>query len=136
MGGLALSRVNFLVNEITHNLIKGLLTSNTIGEITMGFSMKPRKSLRTFVLSAISTTLLSSTFLITVPAQAASINIPNNTPGHLSTLQVKAAVKKLYKGRIIYTKRTATPGFPNCHVIKMITNTGEFKYIRYACTTD
>ena len=100
----------------------------------MGFSIKPRKSLRHFVLPAINAALLSGTLLVATSAQAGSVNIPNNTPGHLSTLQVKAAVKKLYKGRIIYTKRTAKPGFPNCHVVKMITNTGEFKYIRYACT--
>lgn len=99
----------------------------------MGFSIS-RKSLRHFVVSVINAALLSSTFLVATSAQASSVAVPNNTPGHLSTLQVKAAVKKLYKGRIIYIKRTAKPNFPNCHVVKMITTSGEFKYIRYACT--
>lgn len=99
----------------------------------MGF-ITVRASVRKSVASIAKITLLSASLFGLSTAHAATINIPNNTPGHLSTLQVKTAVKKLHKGRIIYTKRTAKPGYPNCHVIKMITTTGEFKYIRYACS--
>lgn len=102
----------------------------------MGFNTQ-RGSTRKSVLSAVKIALLSASLFSfgLSTAQAGTVNIPNNNPNHLSTLQVKDAVKKLYKGRIIYSKRTPKPGFPNCHVIKMITTTGEFKYIRYACTS-
>lgn len=99
----------------------------------MGFSIK-NKSIRHAVASVITSTALLTFIFGISTANAASVDIPNNNPGHLSTLQVKTAVKKIYKGRIIYSKRTAKPGYPNCHVIKMITTTGEFKYIRYACS--
>ncbi len=66
-------------------------------------------------------------------ATAATVHMEGPTTGHISTLQVKAAVQKRHKGRIIYIKRVATPSHPNCHTIKMITTTGEFRYIRYAC---
>ncbi len=66
-------------------------------------------------------------------ASAATVNMDGPTTGHVSTLQVKTAVKKKHKGRIIYAKRKATKKYPNCHIIKMITTTGEFRYIRYAC---
>ena len=98
----------------------------------MGFSSK-RKSIRRLIVSNAKTTLLTASLLSATVAYAGTISIPNNNPGHLSTLQVKTAVKKLHKGRIIYSKRTPKPGFPNCHTIKMISTTGEFKYIRYAC---
>ena len=97
----------------------------------MGFSIKSIRSMATS--TAISVTLATTVFCINT-AQAATVDIANNNPGHLSTLQVKDAVKKIYKGRIIYSKRTSKRGYPNCHVIKMITTTGEFKYIRYACS--
>lgn len=66
-----------------------------------------------------------------VAAGTVHMNGPNT--GHISTLQVKAAVQKRHKGRIIYIKRMATPSHPNCHTVKMVTTAGEFLYIRYAC---
>ena len=66
-------------------------------------------------------------------ATAATVYMKGPTTKHISTLQVKAAVQKRHKGRIIYIKRMATPSHPNCHTVKMITTTGEFRYIRYAC---
>lgn len=99
----------------------------------MGFSAK-RTLIRNSVVSTVKVIVLTASLLAATSTQAATIHISNNDSGHLSTLQVKTAVKKLHKGRIIYTKRTVKPGFPNCHVIKMITTTGEFKYIRYACS--
>ncbi len=100
----------------------------------MGFSINARQSVRRFIVSATKASILTTFMWSAGVAQAATVNIPDTSTGHLSTLQVKTAVKKLHKGRIIYTKRTAKPGFPNCHIVKMITTTGEFKYIRYACT--
>jgi len=100
----------------------------------MGFITKCASARRSTV-SYAKIILLTASLLGLTAVQAGTIDIPNNKPGHLSTLQVKTAVKKLHKGRIIYTKRTAKPGYPNCHTIKMITTTGEFKYIRYACTS-
>lgn len=52
---------------------------------------------------------------------------------HESTLQVIAAVKENQRGRIIKAERKSTKSHPNCHVIKMKTDAGEFKVIRYAC---
>lgn len=58
-------------------------------------------------------------------------NMPLTQP--MTTSQVKEEVKKKHKGRIISIKRKATRSHPNCHIVKMVTAAGEFKYIRYAC---
>lgn len=77
---------------------------------------------------------IASVFLFVGSCVAATVSIDGPDAPHLSTLQVKSIVKKQHRGRIIYAKRRATPKHPNCHVIKMITTTGEFLYIRYACS--
>jgi len=62
--------------------------------------------------------------------------LQNNAPitKQMTTSQVKTEIKKKHKGRIIYIKRKATSSHPNCHIVKMVTSAGEFKYIRYACS--
>lgn len=77
--------------------------------------------------------LVAAVFLFAGVADARTVNMNGPDNPHMSTLQVKAAVKKKHKGRVIYIERKPTSGHPNCHIVKMITTTGEFRYIRYAC---
>lgn len=76
---------------------------------------------------------LASFVLSTGIADAGTVSMAGPDSPHMSTLQVKSAVKKKHKGRVIYIERKPTSGHPNCHTVKMITVTGEFRYIRYAC---
>jgi len=73
--------------------------------------------------------------LATIPIASANsgTNDIKLEEGHLSTLQVIERVKKTNKGRIIKAERKSTKSHPNCHHIKMKTDAGEFKLIRFKC---
>ena len=77
--------------------------------------------------------LITGAFLITSAANAGEVNMDGPDTPHMSTTQVKSAVKDKNKGKVIFIERKETPNHPNCHTIKMVTTSGEFRYIRYAC---
>lgn len=51
----------------------------------------------------------------------------------ISKDDVKKAVKKKFKGRIISIKSQPSVNFPDCHIVKMSLPEGGIRYIRYAC---
>jgi hypothetical protein len=53
----------------------------------------------------------------------------------ITRLEIVAAVKAKYKGRILSIRKNATPKYKDCHKIKMLLDkTGDFMSIRVACT--
>jgi hypothetical protein len=77
--------------------------------------------------------LIAASFLIAGSAYAGDVHMDGPDKPHMSTTQVKSEVKDKNKGKVIYIERKATSEHPNCHTVKMVTTTGEFRYIRYAC---
>ncbi|PID48746.1 MAG: hypothetical protein CR991_10105 [Proteobacteria bacterium] len=53
-----------------------------------------------------------------------------NRPLRKSTIMAK--VKKKYPGRILYIAENAAGG-PDCHIVKLMGNDGEFRIIHVAC---
>jgi len=76
---------------------------------------------------------VAGSFLIASLANAGEVNMDGPDTPHMSTTQVKSAVKDKNKGKVIFIERKGTPSHPNCHTVKMVTTSGEFRYIRYAC---
>ena len=69
--------------------------------------------------------------LLVASPHAVDMNGPN-TPD-ISILQVKQAIQKKHAGEITSIEKKATTDHPNCHIVKMKTETNGLKYIRYAC---
>lgn len=71
--------------------------------------------------------------IVPITSASSGTNDVSLEEGHLSTLQVIERVKQKNKGRIIKAERKSTKSHPNCHHIKMKTDAGEFKLIRFKC---
>jgi ATP-dependent protease Clp ATPase subunit len=69
----------------------------------------------------------------TLSANANEINMSGPNTPDISTLQVKKAIQKKHEGEITSIEKKATAKHPNCHIVKMKTDTNGLKYIRYAC---
>jgi hypothetical protein len=77
--------------------------------------------------------IVTSSFFVASIAYAAEVHMDGPDTPHMSTTQVKSVVKDKHKGKVIFIERKETPSHPNCHTVKMVTTSGEFRYIRYAC---
>lgn len=77
--------------------------------------------------------VISGLLMVTTSANAKTVKMDGPDTPHMSTTQVKTAVKKKHKGKVIYIERKPTGKHPNCHIVKMLTTQGAFRYIRYAC---
>lgn len=93
-------------------------------------------------LSSVLLTLISASYLALIAPQtahAAEDSVPYkvsmkrtdpNNPLRKSTIMAK--VKELYPGRILSIVENNTGG-PDCHIVKMMGDDGEFRIVHVAC---
>ena len=69
----------------------------------------------------------------TLTAKPHEVDMKGPNSPDISILQVKQAIQKKHAGEITSIEKKSTASHPNCHIVKMKTETNGLKYIRYAC---
>lgn len=77
--------------------------------------------------------------LVTTCATAEVINIPiqrSVATQPVTSLEIIAIVKSLLSGRVLSIKKLSSYNNPDCHLVKLLEDKGEFQIIRLGCYID